>query len=165
MNYINLRLKIVISLVVAMLLSVVYLSSFWQGFMPPWVPMVLFYWLIFKIVPLNIWLIWLVGFLSGCLLGDPLGVSSFWMVLLAWPLLSYQRTFKFMTTSSCWLIWILVSVVYTCLKVSLMGLFGYVGLNAAAFKPILSTVIISPVIYVVLNTYAQLSFLGKRLDP
>jgi uncharacterized membrane protein len=46
-----------------------------------------------------------------------------------------------------------------------MGLFGYVGLNAAAFKPILSTVIISPVIYVVLNTYAQLSFLGKRLDP
>ena len=157
MSSVNFHRKVVISLILAMVLSVIYLPLSIHEWMPPWVAMVVFYWLIFKTVPLGVWLIWWIALLNGCLLGDPLGITSFLMVLLSWPLLNYQRTLKFIAASNCWLVWLLASAGFVLLKVLLMGAFGYVSLNLASFKPVFSVFILSPVIYFLLSLYSQFS--------
>jgi rod shape-determining protein MreD len=162
MSSVNFGKKVGISLILALLLSVIYLPPSLHEWMPPWVAMVVFYWLIFKTVPLGVWVIWWIALLNGCLLGDPLGITSFLMVLLAWPLLNYQRTLKFIAASSRWLIWLLVSGGFALLNVLLMGAFGYVGLNPVSFKPVISVFILSPVIYFLLSLYAESSLPPAR---
>ena len=165
MNQLVSRSKVAISLFIALALSVLYLSPAWQAWMPPWVVMVTFYWLIFQTVSMGVWVVWLVGLLSGCLLGDPLGLSSFLMVLLAWPLLHYQRMIQFMAGSSRWLLWLLVVLAFVFFKVILMAAFGDVVLQAASFKPMLSALLLAPVLYFALSVFAQWSTLGKRQYP
>ena len=164
MNQVRSRRKMIISLLVALFLSVLYLPPVLQPWAPPLVTLVLFYWLIFRTTSIGVWGVWLVGLLAGLLQGDPLGVSSLIMVLLAWPLLYHQRTMQFMAASSCWLVWLLLVAVFTALKVLLLSVFGYASLNAVAFKPILSIVLLSPIVYVVLGVFSQLTFARKRLS-
>lgn len=164
MNQARLRGKMIVSLIVALFLSVIYLPATLQIWAPPLVTLVLFYWLIFRTTTIGVWGVWLVGLLAGLLQGDPLGICSLIMVLLAWPLLYHQRTMQFMAASSCWLLWLLLVAVSIVLKVLLLSVFGYASMRIATFKPILSVIILSPIIYLALSLFSQLTFARKRLS-
>ncbi len=164
MNQVRLRGRMIVSLIVALFLSVIYLPPALQTWAPPLVALVLFYWLIFRTTSIGVWGVWLVGLLAGLLQGDPLGVCSLLMVLLAWPLLYQQRTMQFMAASSCWLLWLLLVAVFVVLKVLFLSVFGYASISLAAFKPILSVIILSPIIYLALSLFSQLTFARKRLS-
>ena len=162
MNKTHLQGKMIISLLVSLMLSVMYLPSAWQPWMPPWTVLVLFYWITFQSVRVNVWGLWLVGLLSGLLLGNMLGISSLLVMLLGAPILHYKRMIQFMAASSCWLIWLLPTVLFVCLKLLLMCLFGQAYFSWSHLKPVLSALFISPAVYFVLSIYAQFSLSRRR---
>jgi rod shape-determining protein MreD len=155
--------KVVVSLLLAMLLSVMYLPVSLQVWMPPWVAVVVFYWLIFQTTSLGVWSVWLVGLLTGSLVGDPIGINSFLLVILAWPLLHNQRLLQFMASSSGWLLWLLVSVGFVVAKTALLLLFAHVAWSWGLCKPLLSVFIVAPFIYLLLSLYTQFSLSHRRI--
>lgn len=162
MNKSHLQSKMIISLLVSLMLSVLYLPAAWHPWMPPWTTLVLFYWLTFQSVRMNVWGLWLVGLLSGLLLGDTLGISSLLMMLLGLPILYYKRMIQFMAASSCWLIWLLPTILFFCLKLLLMAILGQVEFSWANLRPVLSILVVSPAVYFILSIYAQFSLSRKR---
>lgn len=160
----SLRAKVWISLILAMLFSILFLPLGLQEWEPPIVAMVLFYWLIFQDTSIDVWGIWLVGLFSGCLLGDPLGISSFLVVLLAWPLLHHRHKIRFSALSSCWFVWLLASSLFILLKLALMAMFGYISFSLFALKSVAGIILLSPLLYFFLNSYAQFALMRKRLS-
>lgn len=156
--------KIVISVLLAMLLSVLYLPLEWQAWMPPWVAMVVFYWLIFQSTSLGVFGIWLIGLLTGSLLDDPQGLVSFLLVLLAWPLLHSRRLLQFIAPSSGWLIWLLASVVFYLAKTACLLLLGSTTWSPALLRPLLSILVVSPFLYGLLELLLQLSLPRRRMN-
>jgi rod shape-determining protein MreD len=157
------KTKILISLLLAIAFSVIYLPTGLQAWIPPLAAMVVFYWLIFEKTSFGVWSVWWIGLFAGALVGDPIGMTSFVLVLLSWPLLYRRRLIQFMAFSSRFALWLLIAELFFIAKTILLLLFTHVSWSPGLLKPMLSIVLLAPVIYASLKVYIDFSFLNRKV--
>ena len=143
----------VLSLFIALLLSIVYVGPSLRLWVPPLVAMVCFYWLIFQGASIAIPWLWLIGLIAGAATGHPLGLYSLLFIWFSWPLLSFQRQIQFLALSSRWLVWAGSVILFVLIKSLLLLLLGDTMNAGMLFQPIIGTVILSPVLGVCLSYF------------
>ncbi|TAA45184.1 rod shape-determining protein MreD [Corallincola spongiicola] len=147
----NGRITIYLSLVLALVLTIMPLPSVVSAWRPTWVLLVLLYWTLALPHRVNVGHAWVLGLLQDVLLGAPLGVHALSFSLACYVFaLNFQRFRNF----SIWQQSLLVGVI--CLLHQLLRfwaayLFDDVALTSGILYPVFSSMVLWPWIFLLLR--------------
>ena len=106
-------MKIILSLLIAMLLMILPLPQWWLAIQPQWLALVVIYWVMMPPHKITLPLAWGLGLLIDVLLGAPLGVHALAMMLVAFFARSHSTTLYYMSLSQQMMVVFALSFLYT----------------------------------------------------
>ena len=154
-NSMNSRLLIVISLLVALWLSIVPMPEWLQWSRPDFVAMVLIYWLITMPERVGIGVAWIAGLTQDILEGCPLGQNAFALSILAYlTLILYQRLRMYTSLQQAAVVFILIGLIQLLCH-WVQTLTGTVSPNLMFLLPALVSALLWPSLSLVLKVLRQ----------
>lgn len=101
----------VLSVILALVLSISLFPVAWSGFRPEWLGLVVFYWTFRAPAQFGIVLAWCLGLLLDVLEGTPLGVNALAMAAVAFLVLTtHQRLRMFPLPQQCLMVFLLLGI-------------------------------------------------------
>ncbi|MGA7965259.1 MAG: rod shape-determining protein MreD [Gammaproteobacteria bacterium] len=148
-------LTIAISVVVALVLTIIPLPNWGEALRPTWVALVVFYWVLALPERFNIGWAWLIGLLLDALTGNLLGAHALALVLVA--ILASRWHLK-MRMYPMWQQSLgvgLALVLYTVILFWIGGIAGHMNRPLTRFVPVVIGTLIWPWVYAVLRRVRQ----------
>ena len=146
-------LIILLSIVFAMIASILPLPFSVQAFRPNWLFLVLFFWLLIVPGSINIYWVCAIGLLSDLLLAEPLGLNAFCFICVAFLM---SRIPIRMSTIPFWqqfILLLLLNFLYLSVKSALLFFSGLPCLWWQNFIVVLLNCVVWPWVYSVLNSF------------
>lgn len=144
-------LLIWLTIIVALVLSLLKLPIIVNNFVPNYVPMIVLYWVIFAPEKVNVGVSWLVGLLLDLLLGSTLGIHAAAMGFMAWIVVSQFQNIGFYSLLQKTIVVGTVNFIGQFLLFWIEHVFGVVTVDYDMFWSCLTTLILWPVFCGILN--------------
>lgn len=144
-------LLIIFSFIVAMMLAIVPMPSWLNWLRPDWVAMVLIYWVLVLPNVVSIGMAWVIGLLLDALTGSVLGAHAYALVCVAYFVLKFQMRIHLLDLTQKAVIVFIAILLYQLVIFAINGMLGRMPATFLYWLPCLSSAIIWPWIYLVLN--------------
>ncbi|MGH8128113.1 MAG: rod shape-determining protein MreD [Gammaproteobacteria bacterium] len=148
-------LTIAISVVVALVLTIIPLPGWGEALRPFWVALVVFYWVLALPERFNIGWAWLIGLLLDALTGSLLGAHALALVLVAILASRWHLKIRMYPMWQQSLGVGLALILYTVVLFWINGIAGHMNRPLVRFVPITISVLIWPWVYAVLRRVRQ----------
>jgi len=146
---------IILSILVAMMLTILPLP-FWAGWLRPlWVPAVVFYWALALPERFSIGAAWCVGILLDVLLGTLLGENGLGLMLAVFVISKLYTRIRLFPMWQQVAIMFMLSLCYLALLFWMQGLIGQPPLSWQFWVPAITTGCLWPWIFILLRDYRR----------
>lgn len=151
-----------ISVIVAMMLMILPLPTWAIWLRPEWVLLVLVYWALKMPEGVSIGVAWLIGLFVDALQGTLLGEHALAFSVIAYFIVKFNKPIRLASMRGQMIILFLLVLLYQIILFWIQGLIGQLPNALFYWLSSLSSVIIWPGIYWLLNSWQQkLTFLGN----
>lgn len=148
-------LPLLLSYVVALVLTVMPIPGMFEPWRPDWVSLVLIYWLIAIPHRVGFGTVLILGLLTDILMGTTFGIYATALVLMAYPALRhFQRIRNYSLTQQLLIVGVLI-LIKRALVYELEHVLNDAAFNWPYFYPVLSSAIIWPWVFLVMRRYRR----------
>jgi rod shape-determining protein MreD len=151
----NKILLIILSFVVAMVLTILPLPSLANWLRPDWVLLVLIFWLIVTPNIVGFIVAWIAGIFLDILLGSILGVHAFAIVVIAYIVMRVRAKLYLLDLARLTVVVFLLLLLYQSINYIILGFLGVPPTNWWFYLSCLSGAVFWPWLYLLLESCLQ----------
>ena len=142
---------ILLSLLIALILSIVHLPDYLHAWRPEWVALVIVHWAIFFPRQSNYFVVWLAGLLLDALLGNTLGQHALGFVIVLFVTLRMSERITPKTLSQYFFLVFIAIGTYLLISLWILGLTKDKPSDWSYWFPLFSSLLFWPLVHTLLN--------------
>ena len=144
---------IVISIVIASILTVYPLSYAVAGWRPAFMVLITLFWVLCQPTWCGVWFSFTIGLFTDLLLGAPLGMNAFSFVVICFFSRYFIRERRVLTFGNLWIIVTLALLTHLVILLLAQAMMGVHFSIARHWQPLLGSILISPLQYYLLRKW------------